>query len=719
MAIIGKIRQRSGLVIGIIALSLLAFILTDAFSSNNSWLGGNQDMHVGEMAGKKIRFDEFDGKVKEIENNIRVQMGGGELPDIYKDYPVDQTWEMYFRDIVLEKEFDKLRIEVSPEELTYVEFLAPEPNQTIVSYFTNPQTGQVFDQFKNPLTGQLDLSKAAEHRKNMEAEEEKNWVQGIDKQVIEQTKSRKYFMYIRKATYTTSLEAKEDQLAQTTNIKGQVVSLNYNSIPDSTIKVTEAEMEEYLRKNPKKFEQEESRKLEYVVFDIFPSREDSANAQQWAMERAEGLKNAKNDSTYVINNGGDYDSTFIRRGTLPASTEEEVFTAEKGAVVGPLFDNGDYIVYKVLDTKNDTVVYVRGAQILLRPNGVTKADTADTRAKAADILKDIRSGKVSWEEAVKIHSLDPTTNNKGGDFGWMEKTTKSLPQDLVNALSRNGVGEYSIVTTGQGVHIVKVTHSPSSKAVKLAQIRKTVEPLKQTLKSISASANEFAGSVQTEEQFNAAIEKQGLAKRFADNVTNKSKDIGGIQGARRVVQWAFDDKRKEGDISEPFDVASGTRIMVVRLVGIREKGTPKVADIKDKLEEAVRIEKKAEELRKKFEEAMNGSTTLAQVAEKIKAPVMEVPYLSFSSTNVPNIGSEPTVVGAMFGSEAKKLSEPVKGQNGVYVFWVESREEGKVPDKLDDIKTRMNSQVLNTVDMRANDAIKKIADIKDYRYKFY
>ncbi|HYG14601.1 MAG TPA: hypothetical protein VEC12_02540, partial [Bacteroidia bacterium] len=132
-----------------------------------------------------------------------------------------------------------------------------------------------------------------------------------------------------------------------------------------------------------------------------------------------------------------------------------------------------------------------------------------------------------------------------------------------------------------------------------------------------------------------------------------------------------------------------------------------------------RREKKAEELRKKFEEAMNGSTTLAQVAEKVKAQVMDIPFLSFNSTNVPNIGTEPNLVGTIFGSEAKKLSEPVKGENGVHVFWIESREEGKVPDKLDDVKMRLNSQVANSVDMRANEAIKKAADIKDYRYKFY
>lgn len=718
MAIIGKIRQRSGLVIGFIAVSLLLFVVSDALNSGGSMFG-NREFVVGEMGGKKIKYEEFDAKLKMAVENTRKQFGGDLSPEIMEMIQT-QIWEGFVRDNVLDKHFKNLHIEISPEELTYVEFQAPVPHQLMANQLTDRTTGQPLQQFANPQTGQLDLSKVLNYRQSLEAEsdDEKNWVAGMDEPIIADLTSTKYFTYIRKANYTTTLEAEEEFAAANNSLKGKITQLNYSTISDSAIKVTPAEMEEYLQKHKEEFKQEASRTVEYVVFDILPSAKDTVAALKWITEKTEAFKNAKNDSTFAVNNGTNYDSSYVKRGSFPDNAEDSIFSAEKGKVIGPFYDKGVYATYKIIDTKTDTVVFVRGAQILIRAEGVTKEDTAKARVKAAEIIAEIKGGK-TFDEAVKQYSLDPTTNTKGGDMGWLDKTTLIHPKNVMNALSNGRIGEYSIVTTAQGIHIIKVTHAPTSRSVWAVAINRPIEPSGETQKYIQSQATQFAGISSSEEAFNKGIEEKKLSKRFAENVGENDRALGGVNDARNVVMWAFDEKTKVGDFSQPFPVSGNTKIVVARLAKAKEKGTAKMEDVKEKLEEKVRKEKKAEQLRQKFEQAMQGATTIDQVASKAGSTPLDISFQTFGGSTVMNVGQAPRLLGYMFGAPQKKIIGPIKDEAGVYVFWVEGIDVAKLPEKLNDMKAQINGRVTGGIDVQTNDAIKKLADIKDYRYKFF
>jgi peptidyl-prolyl cis-trans isomerase D len=720
MAVIGKIRQRSGLMIGLIAFSLLAFILTDALNKN-PFLKDN-DTVVGEMGGKKIEYEDFDKLVKEYESNLRAQLGG-EIPEEYKNFAQDQAWEKFVRRNVLENEYKELHIKISPEELTWTEFKAPTPHPVIERNFVDQQTGQARPELANQATGQLDLSKVLALRQQMEesSNDESQWIQYIDEPIIEDLENKKFFSYVRKGKFVSTLEAKADFVESSANLTAKAVQLNYFTIPDSTIKVTDAELEEYLQKHSDQFKQEASRKLEYVVFDIIPSSEDTATAKKWAVDKANGFVSTKNDTAYAENNGGFLDTNFKRRGMFPDDIEDSLFTAPKGTVVGPVYAaNGSFYVYKLIDTKTDTVMYYRASHILLRPDGVTKEDTANARKKAADYLAEIRKGDKTFKQLVKEVSLDPGSNSKDGDLGWFDKEFIRYPKSLIDAVARTGKGDYTIVTSGQGVHIVYVTHSPTNKMVQVAEISRDVEPGTETLKEISRKANEFAGSVNNDEKlFNDAIDKNKLNKRFAEKVGQADKVLAGIKDARQVVMWAFNEERKVGETSEPFDVDGNTKILIARLVAVREKGTAKVEDVRAKLEEEVRKNKKAEQLRQKMEEAMKGATNMQQIAEKVGVQPLDISYQLFNNNNVTSVGNEPRLLGYLFGAEKKKIVGPIKGNTGIYVFMVENVDEQKVPEDLTEAKLRLLNQSTGSADMRINDALRKAADIQDFRYKFF
>lgn len=715
MAVIGKIRQRSGLVITLIGISILAFILTDMLSGGNSLFGGNQEQVVGKINGRKIQYAEFEEKYKVIEQNAQAQYGRltPELQDIVRD----QIWQSYFRDYVLQEEYEKMHINVSAEELTWVEFLAPQPHPMIINTFTNPQTGQVSPDFATP-TGQLDMGKVLERRKQLPADQEEQWVEGIDKPIIEDIENKKYFSYVSKGNFVTSLEAKDEYLAANSNVKGQIVKLDYISIADSTVNVTDAELREYLQKHEEDFQLEPSRKLEYVVFDINPTGKDSSDAFEWIVEKTKKFRETKNDSAFIVNNGGFYDTNFVRRGTFLEALEDSVFAAEPGKVFGPAFDQGGYVSLKVLETKEDTVTYYRASQILVRPEGATREDTTSARKKASEILTGLKNGD-DFAAAVKEHSTDPNTNGNEGDFGWISKQQAQIPEKLIDQIAKTPVGGYTIVTTTQGVHIVKVTHKPSNTMVRVGQVEREIEPSSETFSNIVSRANEFAGSVSTEEQFNKGIEDRGLSKRFAESVRQKDRVLSGIRDARQIVRWAYADEREEGDISEPFEAANTTKLIVARLVTISKEGTATVEDVKAKLTDLVRNEKKAEILRKEFEDAMANANSLQAIAEKAKTNVLSLPYQQFNTTSVTSIGPAPTLLGYLYGSEANKIVGPIKDKNGVYVFKLEAKEIATPPEDLSQTKEQMLSTIVGASDVKANDALKEVAEIKDYRYKFY
>lgn len=716
MAVIGKIRQRSGLVITLIGISILAFILTDMLSGGNSLFGGSQEQVVGVINGKKVQYAEFDQQVKQVEQNAQAQYGT--LTPELKDIVRDQIWQSFFREHVLRKQYKEMHINISPEELTWTEFQAPNVHPVILSSFTNRQTGQVSPELANPQTGALDLGKVLERRRSLPEEQEDQWVELIDKPIIEDLENKKYFSYVSKGNYITTLEAKEEYNATNSNVKGQVVKLDYFSIADSTVNVTDAELEEYLQKHPEDFQLEPYRKLEYVVFDITPTGEDSAAAQDWIKEKTKAFKEAKNDSAFIVNNGGFHDTTYAYRGSFLEVLEDSIFASEPGRVFGPAFDAGGFVSLKVLDIKDDTITHYRASQILVRPEGVTQDDTAAARKKAAEIVADLKNGG-DFELAVKEHSTDPNTNTKGGDLGWFSEEASNLPDEVMKKIKNTAVGNYTIVTSPQGVHIVKVTKQPSNKKVRVGQIEREIEPSSKTFSNIESQANEFAGSVTTEEQFTKAADEKGLSKRFAEAVRQGDRVVSGIPDARDVVRWAYNDERKEGDVSEPYPVANSTKLLVARLVTMNDGGTASVEEMRQKLTDLVRNEKKAVMLKKKFEEAMAGANSLQDIATKLGTNVLTIPYQQFNKTNVTSVGPAPTLLGYLYGTEANKISQPVKDKNGVYVFRLDAVEPAKEPTDLAQTKEQKLAELKNSSDIKANDALKEIADIKDYRYKFY
>ena len=91
MAVIGTIRQRSGLLIFLIGLSIIGFLLMDATNSQFGALRSRKD-YIGKVNGEKIPQLAFEKKLDENIKSQEEQMRGQPMTDDMRNYLRTQTW---------------------------------------------------------------------------------------------------------------------------------------------------------------------------------------------------------------------------------------------------------------------------------------------------------------------------------------------------------------------------------------------------------------------------------------------------------------------------------------------------------------------------------------------------------------------------------------------------------------------------------------------------
>jgi peptidyl-prolyl cis-trans isomerase D len=135
----------------------------------------------------------------------------------------------------------------------------------------------------------------------MPAAQQQAWA-NFEKSLGQDRLRSKYESLLRLSTYTTNIEAQKDYQAQTAKADVQYLYVPFYSIADSTIKVTDSQLEEYLAKHKDLFKGENTRSIQYVTFPVIPSKQDTASFYNDIKRLAKDLAVAKNDSAFAMMN---------------------------------------------------------------------------------------------------------------------------------------------------------------------------------------------------------------------------------------------------------------------------------------------------------------------------------------------------------------------------------------------------------------------------------
>ena len=316
--------------------------------------------------------------------------------------------------------------------------------------------------------------------------------------------------------------------------------------------------------------------------------------------------------------------------------------------------------------------------------------------------------------------------SKGGDEGWQPDGNYGF---LNNELIANPVGSVVVIDHPQGVGqcVVAVTGKTTPhKKYRVALITRNMVPSAVTEKNIYNNATKFAGQYRTHDDMIAAAQEQNLMVRSAQ-VRVMDNSVAGVPNVREVVQWVFEEKTEENTVADKV-FNSDNAYLVVALKDIYRTGILPLEQARPMIENNVRIEKKAELLMARAEEAMNGTKDINVLAQKMNTTVDSLNNVNFNDYYLQKYGMEPKVQAAIAAAGKGKMVGPVKGANGVYMIQVDNTYAAPVPEGVsaeDAAKSRIEGirqQLQQANSQKANavfTVLKDKAKIVDQRNKYF
>ena len=694
MGLMTFLRNRAGyILVFAIGFAIVAFLVGDAINVGKPFWAANQKT-VGSVDGNDISIDDFGPKVEQNLNQFKQQYGGSANAQMTA-MAVDQAWNAELAGVLLNKEYERLGLTVSEDELVDL-LVGQNPSPLIKQYFTNPQTGQLDRMQLNSFLKSKDPQ--AQNQSALLQTEVKN-----------QTLQQKYSNLIRNSVYVTSLEATDEYTNRNKLANFKYVSLDYASVPDASIKLTDADYSEYYDANKARFNNpQETRSFEYVTFSIKPTKADSLAVKTQIDKIAADFKVAKNDSLFAaINSDVKIPFTYITKGKLDPAVDSAVFSLPAGSFYGPALSGNSYKVIKVVSTRISPDS-VKVSHILIDP---AKVGGEDKAIKLADSLKGVISKGGSLAELAKTYSVDGS-KDQGGSLPAFARG--QMVPEFENAAFDGTAGDLKVVKSQFGYHIIKIEKQiGSSKVAKLAYVEKTLAASSKTQASAYKSASKFLADVKGND-FAKLAEKDKLKVAVADKIAATQGFAPGLDNPRKLIQDAY--AADKGDVL-PEIYTTGDAYVVARLTDVKPKGTLSLDAVKKEIQPMVLNAAKAKLLKTKFDGA--GKANLAQVASKVGRTVMPVQNIVFANPIIPGVAQENKLVGSVFGAQPGKVSAPVDGERGVYVFSVDGFTN---PAPIANMFKQKETMLL-TLGQRslgaAFQALQDNAKIKDNRVKFY
>ncbi len=696
MAVLEKIRQRSALLIGVIAVALFAFIIQDLIG-NGTLSQSSKD--VGSINDKDISFEDFRVKVTNVEKS-----GQG----ITSTEAANRVWDQEVSVALLTSEFDKLGLQVGEKHL--LEVLKTDQNIGGNPMFLNAAGMFDVNKFKEFFKSNPEQ---AQFLKDREADAELN------------AKFQMYNTLVKAGLYTTVAEGKMQYEMEAGKANFSYVAGLFSSIKDSDVKISDADITSYMKTNEKKFKADESREVEYVAIEDKPSTEDVSdikaklnsllsgsvvyNQATGKNDTLAGFRTTKNMSEFVNSNSDvPYDSTYIAKNSLPAVDADKLFNLAPGEIYGPYVFGNYMCISKSLGKKSG--VNVKASHILISyegtqvPNQKEKRSKEEAKAKAEEVLAQVKANPDSFL-MLAFTASDDSSAQQGGDLGYFGPNQMVKPfNDFV---FNNSIGSIGLVETPFGFHIIKVTDKQDG--IRLATVAQKVQASESTSDRIFTQATKFEMAA-ADKDFNATAKEMKLT--VAAPVTLKPMDerFGPIGNQRTLVRWAFDKETSTGDVKR-FEVANVGHV-IAKLKKVNKEGLMPVDQARPFVEPILIKEKKAEMLKAKMK-----GTSMDAVAKAAGTTVLQATDVTLANPMLTGVGFEPKVVGTAFALAANKMSAPIEGTTGVYV--VQTKSVLKAPALKDHASyvASLNSQNASQAG-RVLPALKDNAKIKDNRSQF-
>ncbi|MDR1880803.1 MAG: SurA N-terminal domain-containing protein [Tannerellaceae bacterium] len=709
MATLEKIRNKAGLLVIVVGLALFAFIIGDFLNSGSTFFRQSQEK-IAEVDGESITIQDYQERIDEMTEVYKMQSGSNNLPEEYAAQMRQSVFDGMVQDIILSEALYKLGMTVGAEELFDMvqgENISPIIQQ--MPMFNNPETG-AFD--KTALLNFLktiDDDNIGNYSPEQQAQllQAKNFWLFWEKNIKRQRMEQKYTTLLGKALAVNVLDAKAS-FSETEESADIVYAMqSYSSIPDSTINVSKQEIEQLYKQRKELYKQKEGKVIKYIAVDIRPSKEDYDKAAAEVESIREELATAERIADVVNENSEiPYIDAFFSENALDPEMKQFVTTASVGDIYGPAFENDKYRIFRLID-KAVAPDSVKVSHIMLANNGKEVA--------LADSLMAVLKAGGDFAQLAQEFSTDQSAQN-GGELGWFTEVAalRGLNEEFKHLIFSTPLNQVVQLKSTYGTHLVKVTERTANiPKYKIADIDITVTPSSKTYSNIYNELNQYITKNQDIAKMDETAKEAGYNVVSNITVTASDQTVGNIKNSRQIIRWAF--QNSGGKISDIFECDD--KFVVAAVQGTLKEGYRSLASVEAALKSELIARKKGEQIARDLK--AKNLASLQAYAEAMGSQVDSVKFINFATRRITGIGAEPKLNAMISLAQPGRLSEPVSGTNGVYVFEVIHKEkEAKEYNEAEQIKTLEASNAYR-YGYQAIQSLTNQAKIVDNRIRFY
>ena len=713
MAVLGKIRSRGALLMGIIGLGIFAFIAEEAVRSCES-TRNNARQQVGEVLGEKIDVNDFQKLVDEYSEVIKMQQGAEALNDEQLNQVKDMVWNTFVQTKIVENEAEKLGLRVTDTEMQNVLKDGTNP-MLLQTPFVNQQTGRFDASALQKFLAEYNTQKSANPQMARQYESIYKYWTFIEKTLRQQLLAQKYQSLLAHCILSNPVEAKMAFNEENQENQVELAAFPYSSIQDDKVQVTESDLKSKYDELKPRFQQYvESRDIKYVDVQVTPSQADKAALQKEFAGYAKELSAADDPANIVRKSSSlvNYTGIPVAKSAFPSDIAAKLDSMSVGQTTGVInsrMDNTLNVIRLISKQQLPDSVQYRQIQV----GGATAA----VAHKSADSIYAALNAGADFEAIAKKYG-------QTGQKTWMTtqqyQGAPSMDNDTknyINSLNTMSVNETKNIVLPQGNIIVQVLDRKGliEKYV-AAVIKKSIVFSNDTYRMAYNKFSSFVSANQTADDIFKNASKNGYKVQEAKDVTTSQHYLANIHGTRDALKWLFE--AKEGEVSQMYPCGDNDHLLVAVLTKINHAGYRSLDDpqVKEIIKAEVLKDKKAEMLMAKLEGVNN-----LNAAKTKGGKVSNVSQITFAApVFVTTTGaSEPALSGAVYATAKGKFSsKPVKGNAGVYVFWVESKtmRPGKFDARAMEQKLRQKS--MQYAGNFMNELYIK-ADVVDNRYLFF
>ncbi len=666
MATLQKIRNHGVLLIVIVGLAMLAFILGDFLNSGSSFFNRSRE-YVGEIAGHKVHYTEYEAAKEQLNDVYKIETGRSDFDEDLAAQLRNQVWSMMLLDWTLRAECEKIGMDVTADELS--ELCIGENPHAIVR-----QRRPFMDE-----NGQFSREGLIRFLHSIEQESENAEMAANIKQ------AKSYWLYWENAVRLTHMQDKYSNLvkclvkgnpidakyafmARQNSVDVEYIAQSYYDIADSLVKVNASDIKRLYKQNMPLYKQEPNRGIEYIAFNIVPSENDYAAAEQEMKDVEEEFRNSEDIAT-VVNTHSDimYSGANLREEQVPEMYRAFAFAkgAKKDDFSPIQFVDGTYSMARLVDCG------------------------------------------YSMPDSVCLKLIAVEEGQEDTELGWYEE--RELNREMAEkafACKRGGRFTMASGLNEQTFEVLDI--AKATPKVKLAIIARNVTPSSKTYSVIYNQAKQFIVANNNEEALRAAAKENNMTLYPAYNLNKNTDKVAQLKNSRPIVRWAFE--AKDGQVSDVFEC--GDQFIVAMLTEVHDGEYRDVSEVRGELTVRALNEKKAAMMTKNLQGSLEEAAAAAGVQIQ-KAEGVKLGDYRFGI-----MGNEPKVIGTALAMGDNQTSKVIAGNAGVYVIRTGVHHVAEGEFNVNEEIANINARHMYTLPYQAISLLNDNAKVVDNRANF-